>query len=232
MHSHGITPWTPNIRKPLAWLRAEQGVSLVSGAVAAWGDQSGNGRHFSQGSAPNRFGYSASDAAYNGSPVLLGTGSSYLDAIASWAIAQPFTVYLVGESGNSADWKTIIDDTGASPRSVVRADPTEMASMYAGAANITSATLFNTPSIVCAVFNGASSALYVRSTTAAVTGNPGTQGIGTPRIGYAAPGPSYPIAADGKLATAVWFAGADSTAQRAQMFRFLRGRYHLAIAGL
>lgn len=225
--------WTPARRGAalIAWLDADPAyVTLATGSVAAWLDRGGGGKNFAQGSAPNRFGYSASDAAYGGRPVLLSTGSSYLDASAAWSLSQPFTLYAVCETGNSADWKTIVD--GASPRTVLRADPTEMASIYAGSANVTSATLLNTPSIVCAVFNGASSALYVRSTTAAVTGNPGTQGIGTPRIGSEVPGPSYPIAADGKIAELIWISGADDATKRAQMMTYLKSRYGLAVTGL
>lgn len=228
--------WTPARRGAalIAWLDADPAyVTLATGSVAAWLDRGGGGKNFAQGSAPNRFGYSASDAAYGGRPVLLGTGSSYLDAAGAWSLSQPTTLYAVCETGNSADWKTIVDDIGVSPRTVLRADPTEMASMYAGSANITSATLFNTPSIVCAVFNGASSALYVRSTTAAVTGNPGTQDIGTPRIGYAAQGTTpYPIAADGKIAELIWISGADDATKRAQMMTYLKSRYGLAVTGL
>ena len=227
--------WTPAQRgaELIAWLDADPAyVTLATSAVAAWLDRSGNARNFSQGIAPSRFGYSASDAAYGNRPVLLGTGAGNLDADAAWSIAQPFTIYVVGESGTSADWKTFIDDKVGASRVVVRADPTEQGSIYAGTANVTGAALANTPSIMCAVFNGASSAFYIRSTTAAASGNPGSQGLGTPIIGRAAPGPAYYLAADGKIAEIVIVSGADDATERAQMLRYLSGKFALSVTGL
>lgn len=233
--SGGAALWTPAQRgaELIAWLDAASSyVTLATGSVAAWLDRSSNARHFSQASAPNRFGYSASDPAYNGRGVLLGTGAGHLDADAAWSIAQPVTVYLVGESGTSGDWKTFIDDKVGATRLLVRADPSEQSSIYAGSANVTATALANTPSIFAAVFNGASSALYVRSTTAGATGNPGTQGLGTPIIGRAAPGPSYYLPTDGKIAEIVIVSGADDATERAQMMRYLSSKFALSVTGL
>lgn len=227
--------WTPAQRgaELIAWLDADPAyTTLVTGAVAAWLDRSGSARHFSQGTAPSRLGYSASDAAYGNRPVLLGTGAGNLDADAAWSIAQPFTIYVVGESGTSADWKTFIDDKVGVNRVVVRADPTEQGSIYAGAANVTGTTLANTPSIMCAVFNGPPSALYIRNTTAAASGNPGSQGLDQPTIGRAAPGPAYYLAADGKIAELVFVSGADDATERAQMLRYLSSKFALSVTGL
>ena len=234
MHSALLSTagWTPKRRgaELIAWLRADLGVTLSSG-VAAWADQSGNGRNFAQGTPSLRLGHSASDPAFGGRAVVIGSATGELPAVGAWTRVQPITLYAVCTSGNSGDWKTIVDAT-AGDRAVLRADPSEQGSIFAGSGNVTGTTLLNSPSIVCAVFNGASSALYIRSTTAAASGNPGTQGIGTPIIGRAAPGPAYYLAADGKIAELVWIAGADNAAQRAQMFRYLRGRYGLAVTGL
>lgn len=236
MHSLVAAPgtWTPKRRGAdlLAWLRADLGVSIASG-VAAWADQSNNARDFSQGSVPSRLGYSSSDAAYGNRAVVTGTGSGFLDAIAAWTIAQPFTLYVVGEIGNSADWKTLVDSTVAGNRPILRTNPSEQASLYAGSADVTSAVAINAPSIMCAVFNGASSALYLSSTTAAITGNPGSHGIATPRLGRAADGgSSYYLPSDGKIAEVVWTVGADDSSERAQMLRYFSVRYGLAVTGL
>lgn len=227
--------WTPAQRgaELIAWLDADPAyVTLVTGSVAAWLDRGGGARNFSQGTAPSRLGYTASDASYNGRGVLTGTGSGYLDADAAWSIAQPVTVYLVGESGTNADWKTFIDDKVGAPRVVVRADPTEQGSIYAGAANVTGTTLANAPSIMCAVFDGASSVFYIRSTTAAASGNPGSQGIGQPRIGLAAPGPGYVAPVGWKLAELIFVSGADDATERAQVLCYLSDKFGLSVTGL
>lgn len=233
--SGGAAEWTPAQRgaELIAWLDADTAfVTLATGAVAATLDRSDNGKTFSQGTAPNRLGHSASDASYGGHGVLTGTGSGYLDADAAWSIAQPVTIYLVGESGTNADWKTFLDDKLGVSRVVIRADPSEQGSIYALSANVTGTTLVNTPSILCAVFNGASSALYISSTTAAVSGNPGSSAIGTPRIGLAAPGPGYTAPTGWKLAAGIWVSGADDATERAQMLAHLSERYGIAVAGL
>ncbi len=44
------------------WHRADLGVTLVSGLVSAWADQSGNGHHLTQPTAGNRLGYAVGGA--------------------------------------------------------------------------------------------------------------------------------------------------------------------------
>jgi len=69
--SGGNTPTTiPNLG---LWLKADAGVTLVSGAVDAWADQSGNGRNFSAPASANRPAYSNT---LNGLPVLTFDGST------------------------------------------------------------------------------------------------------------------------------------------------------------
>jgi hypothetical protein len=72
------------------WLKADAGVTLVSGAVDAWADQSGNGRNFTAPGATNRPAYSGT---LNGLPVLTFDGSTdYLQGnVASRSIAQNVT---------------------------------------------------------------------------------------------------------------------------------------------
>jgi len=69
------------------WLDAGVGVTLVSGAVDAWADQSGNGRNFSAPGATNRPAYSGT---LNGLPVLTFDGSTdyLLGGASSLSIAQ------------------------------------------------------------------------------------------------------------------------------------------------
>lgn len=211
------------------WLRSDLGLTISSG-VSAWGDQTPNARHVTQGTVGLRLGYSASDAAYNNKPVLVGTNLGYLDASVSGPASQPLTFYIVGQIGTSADYKTLVDaHTGN--RAIVRANASEFSSTFAGTANVESTTSIAGPSIICAVFNGASSAHYVNSTTAAVTGNPGATGMGTIRIG-AAPAGSYPLPTDGKLAEILIYSGAHGATTRATILRYLSTRYALTVTGL
>lgn len=66
----GRRAWTPAaLGSSLAlWLRADLGVTLNGATVSAWADQSGNGRHATQGTAANQPTYQATDADFAGAP--------------------------------------------------------------------------------------------------------------------------------------------------------------------
>lgn len=222
--------WTPAQRgaELIAWFRSDLGVSIVGSGVATWADQSGNARDVTQGTDPNRPGWSASDALFAGLPALTWAGAQWLDG-AAWNLTQPFTIYVVGQSGSYADWRTFFDcPSGA--RSAIRAEPANLLATYAGVANVTSSSIAS-PSIFATVFSGASSAHYVNSLTASGTSSPGGDGIGTPRVG-AGPGGGYTLQSTSRLCEIVVASGADSAAQREQMFRYLNRRYAIAVAGL
>lgn len=82
------------------WLRSDLGITEVSGAVATWEDQSGNGNHFTQDTALNRPVYTASTPAYNNQPTLDFTANNhfmscpthFLDSLAAvggfWIVAH------------------------------------------------------------------------------------------------------------------------------------------------
>lgn len=98
----GRSLWTPKALAPRAWFRADR-VTLVSGAVSAAEDLSGNGWTASQATAGKRPGYSASDADFNGRPTMLCYSPSAPTVrqdlwlmTSTWAsIAHPLTVLLV-----------------------------------------------------------------------------------------------------------------------------------------
>lgn len=85
--------WTPKALRPYAWYRADIGISLVVGKVAAWADQSGNGYHLSQASDPLRPAYDTTVASRGNRPAVRTNGTTYLTGSAtlprelSWIIA-------------------------------------------------------------------------------------------------------------------------------------------------
>lgn len=98
MHSILSTSlWSPRYLRPYAWFRADLGISLVgpsgSEKVAAWGDQSGNGNHLTQGSDPLRPAYDAAVAARGNCPAVRTNGTTYMTGAmtlpreVSWVIA-------------------------------------------------------------------------------------------------------------------------------------------------
>ena len=226
----GAAPaWTPaRLSNLAAWFRADLGVTGSS--VSAWADQSGNGRHLAQGTGSAQPTYSASDAAYGGRPVLTFDGGDYFDALASWGLSQPVTIYVVGQSGTSGDYKTFVD-ANAGARLIVRSTAAEMASIYGGSANVEPGASVAGPSIICAVFNAASSAVYVSDVTASATGNPGSGGLGTPRVGMGAVS-VYPLPSNGKIAEVIYVNAAHDAATRAQVLSYASKRYNLSVTGL
>lgn len=76
--SHMLTTWPLPVMVGLdLWLRADQGVTLVSTKVSAWADLSGKGNNCTQGTDANRPTFVAS--ATNGRPGLSFAGSHWLD---------------------------------------------------------------------------------------------------------------------------------------------------------
>ena len=128
------------------------------------------------------------------------------------------------------DYKTFADaNTGA--RLIVRATAAEMASIYGGSANVEPGASVAGPSIICAVFNAASSAVYVSDVTASATGNPGSGGLGTPRVGMGAAS-VYPLPSNGKIAEIVYVSAAHDATARALVLSYLARRYNLSVTGL
>ncbi len=79
----------------LQWVRADLGVHLTSGNVDTLNDQSGNNRHFSQGTAANQPTYTASDATLNNQATFTCDGATRQIASTSFAQADPVWVWLI-----------------------------------------------------------------------------------------------------------------------------------------
>lgn len=232
MHSAAISAvgWNPRRwgTDVHAWLRADAGnIVIASGGVERWIDRGRGARDFTQATPANRLGWSASDAAFGGRPVVLGTGSGWLDGPGSWS--QAFAVFGVVAIGSLANWRTIFDHS-AGARAAVRAELSNLLATYAGTINVTSVSVAG-PSSFAAIFNGSSSAHYVNSVTAGGLSSPGPDGVGTPRIG-AGPGGVYPLHSTSKVAEIVILKRTPSAADIARWFRYTRGWYRLPVTGL
>lgn len=91
-----VTPQTIFGSDLFQWVRGDLGVTLNGSTVSAWADQSGNGRHWTQGTAANQPTFVASDARFAGKPSVEfdGSNDSLQNALAA------------------ADWKFLHDGTG------------------------------------------------------------------------------------------------------------------------
>lgn len=79
----GAARWLPTQLSSLeAWYRGDMGVTLNGSTVSAWADQSGNGRHLSNGTAAQQPTYVASSAGIGSRPALSFDGGDILSSSA------------------------------------------------------------------------------------------------------------------------------------------------------
>lgn len=107
--------FSPLDLSPALWLRADLGVTLNAGNVSAWADQSGNGRHFTQGTAGAQPAWSATGGPTGGPTVAIDT-THYLvgaGAPANWSFLHQSTLSLfVVYRTTTADPGTVVPFLG------------------------------------------------------------------------------------------------------------------------
>jgi hypothetical protein len=206
-------------------------VTLVSGRVSAWTNQGSqpNG-NLAQATAGQRPTFNAGPAGpFGGRPyfTFAAASSSSLQGAGLFAspIAQPTTVYLVGRIGTVGGSALEFSDGSVHRQIVFAAATTGVVTAYAGAL-LTSAVTLAAPSVLCAVFNGANSAIYVTDDeTPAVSGNAGADTLDAIALGTQFGGAASFL--DGEIAEWALFAGAHSATNRARVMQYLRARYAL-----
>jgi hypothetical protein len=95
-----------------AWFRADKGVTLNGATVSAWADQSGNGRHFTQGTSGNQPTFAA--AALGGQPALTFDGTSDSLSTAATLFSTPssgmkITIFVVASIPSLATGAVILE---------------------------------------------------------------------------------------------------------------------------
>jgi hypothetical protein len=208
---------TPPIASPAVWLRADLGITIATG-VSVWADQSGNSNNATQGTTGDQPAYNASDPAYNGQPTVQFNGSPDYMQMAALFPAQPSTVYVVGECTSGSGNEPFFTESGNSAGLYFSG----VWEIYAGAV-LSSANSVRTRQYFAAIFNGASSDLYINNpTTPAASGNAstispsGTQYLGTQGLG---------AFITGKIAEIIVYAGAHTSAQVTTVFAYFNNRY-------
>lgn len=202
--------------------RCDLGATFATGRISALADQSGLGdsnRNASQAVAGNRPIYNATDAAFNNEPTIEDDdGFRYL-ATGTWSstYAQATTVIVVGTITNR-----LVDGHTAGNRQGILVQGGHW-SMYAGTSVIESAVAVG-KGIAAAIFDGASSKLYVNSSAApAVTGNPGTHALDVMGLLNTADGASG--STGDKVAEILAYSRALTQPELAQIFAYANARY-------
>ena len=224
--------WTPlDLGASLAlWLRADKGITLNGSTVSAWADQSGNGRHATQGAGSKQPAYVASTSGLNGQPSMLFStaAATYLTTAVGAVIAQPNTLVIVSRSGTVTPSLLAVDGPfGGTRRQIIGVNASKQLQAFAGAL-LNSTTLWgdNTSRIALAEFNGASSAIYLDSaTTTVASGNAGAVSFEGVLVGGSNTGTQN---WSGHIAEVIAVAGASASI-RANIVRYLGTRYGITV---
>lgn len=212
---------------PLVWLPADQaslsGSNVVSIPQRAVSSASALALGISQATAGNRPTYQASRPSFGGKPTVVHSGTQYLDSAALGSTkAQPFTVYTVAEWTSPSSLSFLlgaIDGTSQVALTSFSGGVLINAGSDLNGGTLTAATA----TLVCAVYNGASSAFYISDmATAARTGTLGTNALRSIRMG-ASGAAGFPFA--GAWGVLGAFAGAHDATTRARIGARLKTYY-------
>lgn len=201
------------------WLRSDLGVT--TGATFTWADQSGNGNNATQSTASAQPTVIASDAAYGGHPSLsFATANSQFLALASALPAQPLTLLLVGQGSPATAVQGLVADT-AGAGVALYFNGSDWAE-YAGSALASTNSTQGTPLAFAAVMHGASSVLYINSSSAAAaSGNAGSDNPATTHIG----GSGFFGFLQGKIVEVLAYNSALPAASISKLFEYFSSRY-------
>lgn len=222
----GGAPFSPlSIAGLSAWYRTDSLVTQAGGIVSAWGDKSGNGNNLAQVGA-QRPTYNASDASYANKPSFgFSSASSQEMSSTSYSINQPFTVYQVLANTNASGASFDCEFGGTNCR--IRRTGTVWA-IFAGT-NVNSASTVATVCAVAATFNGASSNLWINSSSAPVLSG---VNIGTNNLVQLAVGGNGASTAsmDGTMGETIIYSGAHTNANVAALFAYIAAFWGLAVS--
>lgn len=160
----------------------------TSAYVTKWYDQSGNGRHATQATAANQpriVNGGVIDIGQTGRPKLTFDGVDDYFSSNTPTVTQPLTIFGVAKvSSTSAAYKSFFNGSTTATQTLLQlSDTGNYRKIYSGAVLQSTKIMSSTSAEVwAAVFNGASSALYVNGTLDA-SGNAGTIGMNGFTIG-------------------------------------------------
>lgn len=179
--SAGFTP--ASIAGLSLWLDGNDAATITQTAtkVSQWADKSTNLAHATQATGVNQPVYSAT--AINSKPGLVFNGTAWLQNLVL-AINQPGTVFVVESmTGGSIGVQEHMFDGTANRWAVISSDPSAGAlQLYAGNTLSAPINLSATAGVVSAIFNGASSSVFLNGANSA-TGDAGSQSLAGYYIG-------------------------------------------------
>ena len=224
----GPPPFNPmSISGGVLWLRADLGVTLSSGSVLQWNDQSGVGdsnRNFAN-TAPYLPVYNSSDGSYNGQSTLSFTWSpgtqQLISGVWSPSVNTPVTLFIVGNDDGSTNEQIYFLEHDASIYYLWT-----ISGVYAtdGGSNLESSIpISTTPKVFCIVVcatGSSTGSMAVDAITPNVTGNNSVSSMRQQFIGD-----NF----NGKIAEIIAYSGALSQTNITTVMDYLGTRYGISI---
>lgn len=212
------------------WVRADLGISLSSGSVSHWSDQSGNNdsnRSFQTGAGPTT--YTASDQLYNNQSTISFGGSATMSSVGGWSITltQPYTLFLVGNDSGSGSTQIYFENTNANIWFVYT---NGVAGKYcaSGPSNfISGGTVSAIPHIYEVEMNDPSTTLRISAETPVQIGN--TSKTADIVFGLVIGGTTGGGSLIGKIAEIVVYNGLLTPSNRTMLFNYFSARYNIPI---
>lgn len=211
-----------------AWYRADMGITIGTG-VSAWADQSGSGdsnKNAVQATGSKQPTLNAVDVAYNNQPTLSFLASALQNLRTGTWVTQPTlqTVIWVGNFDGAASLEYVLD--GLTVNTLAIENNAVSNNIVARAATAISAAATNAnPAVVVAIFNGASSKLYVSANTP-TTGSITAVTLAGLSIGMAGNVGAYQ---NGKTAEIIVYNRALSSSEVFSLNAYCHTRYGIAI---
>jgi hypothetical protein len=211
----------------LSWFDGRAGLTLDGVYVTNWADQGTLGLHLEQATADSRpYAFAEADFKDQVCVTFDGFDDNMTSTIVAAVNAQPMRFYFCGSIVDTSLIQYIYDqnptDPGARQAFLLNSGIDAFAgSEVIGAPGDVPAA--NAPCIICAVFDGASTSIYLDdATTPIITGDSSTNGFESLTLGA-----RYSLESffGGKIAAVGWFSGAGDADERAGMFAGLRARY-------
>ncbi len=227
----GVPDWeATDVAGCIFWVRAGLGVTGTTN-VTTWADQSGNGFDLTAPGLGANPSLVAADPQFNDRNSISFTPDDYMTTSTFASQAQPTTWYCVCRFNSVAASDFLWDASTSSnvgERQVMFFNPGWAA--YAGTefqpgpSPATATTI-----VLCVIFDGVSSQIYVSSTTPLGTGDAGSDPFTGVTIGarYQLDAGSF---LDGKVAELIAYTGAHSAPTRSTVLQALGGLYGVTIA--
>ena len=215
----------------VAWFRADKGLTLSGSSVNGWADQSGTGDNnknlVGTSHAPT---LNASDASYNNqASISFASASSQYLISGTWSVSlsQPATIFVVGNTDGTSTKQFFVDGQGATQRMAIynHSSATQL-SAYAGTDLAPTGLVDGSPMAIGAVFNGASSAVYVNAKTAKITGQAGNNVITGIVVGADLTAANL---LNGKCCELIYYSRALLQTEITQLLTYLTQRYSITL---